>query len=90
MWCVKACVGRSVPVRRCALRCIVLVRESKIIFLLSKTELLCSESANLVVTINKGAFYCTQLHCLLFESAASSYIFIFCSICCFDKDLKIM
>lgn len=50
--------------QRCILTCIVVVRESKIIFLLSKTEILCSKSVNLVMTINKGAFYYTQLHCL--------------------------
>lgn len=62
--CVKFRILQSVHVQRCILTCIVVVRESKIIFLLSKTEILCSKSVNLVMTINKGAFYYTQLHCL--------------------------
>lgn len=54
--CVKLCILQRVCVQRCVLTSIIVVCVSKMIFLPSETEMLCSKSVNLVTPINKGAF----------------------------------
>lgn len=54
--CVKLCISQPVRVQRCVLTSIIVVCVSKMIFLPSETEMLCSKSVNLVTPINKGAF----------------------------------